>query len=212
MSVIALRLGLADDHPAILRAVVDTIQHELAVADVVTVRHVVELLECAHEFDLVILDLQLGDGSDPAENVRSVVERGWPVLLYTQEMNPAVVARCFAEGASGIVSKSEELAILVEAVRIIAGGQPYLSGDWASALKSQRIANLAPREQEALRLFAAGLPMKLVARRMGISQETVKEYLMRVRRRYEEAGRPAPSRTDLYIRAIEDGLIRPPTS
>ena len=207
-----LRLALADDHPAILHAVVDAIRADLDVAEVVTVRHVSLLLDDSRDFDLTVLDLQLGDGSDPADNVRAVAERGWPVLLYTQEMNPAVVARCFAAGAMGIVSKSEELATLVDAVRIVIGGQPYLSGDWASALKSQTIPNLAPREQEALRLFAAGLPMKLVARRMGISQETVKEYLMRTRRRYQEAGRPVASRTDLYIRAVEDGLIPPPTS
>jgi len=207
-----LRLGLADDHPAILHAVVETLRSEFEVADVVTVRHVAGLLDSPEPFDLVVLNLQLADGTDPADNVRAVAARGWPVLLYTQEMNQAVVARCFREGAMGIVSKSEDLPTLVEAVGIILSGQPYLSGDWAVALKSQRIPNLAPREQEALRLFAAGLPMKLVARRMGISQETVKEYLMRARRRYEEVGRPAPSRTDLYIRAVEDGLIRPPTS
>jgi len=59
-------------------------------------------------------------------------------------------------------------------------------------------------------MYASGLPMKSVARRMGISPETVKDYLMRVRRRYEEVGRPAATKTELYFRAVEDGLVDPP--
>jgi two-component system, NarL family, response regulator DevR len=54
--------------------------------------------------------------------------------------------------------------------------------------------------------------MKSVARRMGISPETVKDYLMRVRRRYGEVGRPAATKTELYFRAVEDGLVPPPIS
>ena len=73
------------------------------------------------------------------------------------------------------------------------------------------IPSLAPREAEALRMYASGLPMKSVARRMGISPETVKDYLMRVRRRYDEVGRPAATKTELYVRAMEDGLVNPPT-
>lgn len=205
------RLGLVDDHPPILRVVIDALTDQEGVDVAVTERTVDALLADPGPFDIVILDLQLADGSDPAENVAAIQQRGWPILLYTQETNPAVVARCFRSGANGVVSKSEELTTLVDAVRIICSGQPFLSGDWAGALSAQNIPNLAPREAEALRLYATGLPMKSVARRMGISAETVKEYLMRARRRYSEVGRPAPSRTDLYIRAVEDGLLAPPT-
>ena len=44
------------------------------------------------------------------------------------------------------------------------------------------VLNLAPREIEAIQLYAVGLPLKSVARRMGVSQETIREYLLRVRR------------------------------
>ena len=207
-----LTVALVDDHPAILRAVISEIMAAFPMSEVCQSKHVDEVLATSGPYDLVVLDVQLGDDSDPATNVRRVSERGWPVLLYTQETNARVVARCFRAGASGIVGKSQDLADLLEAVRLIVSGQPYLSSDWASALSSDAAAipSLAPREAEALRMYASGLPMKSVARRMGISPETVKDYLMRVRRRYEEVGRPAATKTELYFRAVEDGLVDPP--
>ncbi len=207
-----LRVALIDDHPPILRGVVDAIASVLPLEDALTAHRVNEVLDAGGPYDVVVLDLQLGDGSLPADNVSALVGRGWPTLLYTQETNAAVVGRCFRAGASGIVAKTEELSVLAEAVRIVAGGEPYLSGDWAGILDSQEqeIPNLAPREAEALRLYATGLPMKSVARRMGIAPDTVKDYLMRVRRRYDQVGRPAATKTELYMRAVEDGFVEAP--
>jgi DNA-binding NarL/FixJ family response regulator len=211
---LGLRVALVDDHPAILRAVMGEITAAFHMAEVSRARSVDEVLATAGPYEVVVLDVQLADDSDPAENVRRLSEQGWPVLLYTQETNARMVARCFRAGAKGIVDKSQDLADLLEAVALIADGQPYLSGEWASVLSSDAavIPSLAPREAEALKLYASGLPMKSVARRMGISPETVKDYLMRVRRRYDEVGRPAATKTELYVRAVEDGLVNPPAS
>lgn len=207
-----LRFALIDDQPPILKSVVDTLADAFSVIEFAEARHVDQITSMNVDFDVVILDIELRDGSNATDNVAAMVERGWPTLLYTQETNSGVVGRCFRAGAVGIVGKGEELSTLVEAIGIVLSGQPYLSGDWASALDADaaQIPDLAPREAEALRLYAAGLPMKSVARRMGISPDTVKEYLMRVRHRYELVGRPAPTKTDLYRRAIEDGLLQVP--
>jgi DNA-binding NarL/FixJ family response regulator len=210
----AMSVALIDDHPPILRAVIDELTKTLGVDSTFTARHVAEVLATDGPYDVIILDLQLGDGSEPGDNVRLLVSRGWPVLLYTQETNARVVARCFRAGASGIVGKGQELDDLTDALRTIATGEPYLSSDWAAALASEAetIPNLTPREGEALRLYASGLPLKSVARRMNIAQDTAKKHLMRIRLRYAEVGRPAPTKTDLYRRAVEDGLIPPPAS
>lgn len=183
-------------------------------AEVSGARHVHDVLATPGPYEVVVLDVQLGDDSDPADNVRRLSDRGWPVLLYTQETNARMVARCFTAGAKGIVGKGQDLGDLLEALGLVADGQPYLSGEWAAVLSSDAavIPSLAPREAEALRMYATGLPMKSVARRMGISPETVKDYLMRVRRRYDEVGRPAATKTELYVRAVEDGLVPPPAS
>ncbi|HMD93798.1 MAG TPA: hypothetical protein VKG80_14265, partial [Trebonia sp.] len=49
----------------------------------------------------------------------------------------------------------------------------------------------------------------LAARKMAISEETAKQYLSRVRDKYGRAGRSAPTKIELYYRAVEDGHIPP---
>ena len=69
---------------------------------------------------------------------------------------------------------------------------------------------LSHQERRALQLYATGMPMKSVARKMTISDETVKQYLGRVREKYARAGRAAPTKLELYHRAVEDGHLLPP--
>lgn len=172
------------------------------------------LLREADDLDVVLLDIRLDDGSSPPDNVRRLTARGWNVLLFTQVRQPAVIGRCLQAGAMGVVGKHEDWGTLAEAVLTVAGGTDYLNADWASALAALGCTPaLTAREEEVLKLYAAGLPMKSVARRVGIAEETAKEYLSRVKRKYLDAGRPARTKTELYLRAVEDGLLpSPPAS
>ena len=66
------------------------------------------------------------------------------------------------------------------------GGRALPEPHWAVALEgdpSWSVPHLAPREVEALRLYATGLPMKRVAQHMGVKIATAHEYLKRVRLR-----------------------------
>jgi DNA-binding NarL/FixJ family response regulator len=68
-------------------------------------------------------------------------------------------------------------------------------------------AQLSQREREVLRLYEAGLPLKVVADRLGVAYSTAKENITRVRVKYVEVGRPAPTKVDLLRRAMEDGIL-----
>jgi len=68
-------------------------------------------------------------------------------------------------------------------------------------------AKLSPREQEVLSLYASGLALKQVAYSLDITVHTAKEHIDRVRGKYATIGRPAVNKTELLMRAIEDGLI-----
>lgn len=210
-----LMVGFVDDHPLILHGFVPGLQQLIPeLTGAVTVSSVVELLADAafDELDVVVLDLDLRDGSPPEDNVAQVVGTGRPVLLYTQETRAPVIQRCLKAGASGIVGKHEDVSVLAAAIRQLAAGEPVLTTEWASAVQKDiegHVPDLAPREREALRLYAAGLPLKSVARRMEISADTAKEYLLRVRRKYAGVDRPAPTKAELYQRAVEDGYLPP---
>jgi DNA-binding CsgD family transcriptional regulator len=71
---------------------------------------------------------------------------------------------------------------------------------------------LSPRQRDVLIACASGSDLlPVVARRLGMDVETLKTHLRRLRAKYRSAGRPAPTRRDLYVRAIEDGLLPPPS-
>lgn len=208
-----VRLGIVDDHPAIAAGVPAGLAGLVDLAPGCPVAATVDdLVAAAPGLDLVLLDIRLQDGSAPADNVRRLVGRGWPVLLFTQVMHPGVVATCLRAGAQGVVGKHEDWAVLGEAVQTVLRGEHHMTADWAAAVQALVAGPtpaLAPREAQVLGLYAAGLPLKSVARRLSVGEETAKEYLARVKRKYLDAGRPARTRTDLYRRAVEDGLVDP---
>ena len=75
-----------------------------------------------------------------------------------------------------------------------------------------RHPGLAARQLEVLVAYAESNELlSVVARRLGMNEETLKTHLRRIRAKYREVGRPAPTRRDLYVRAVEDGLLPPPS-
>lgn len=70
-------------------------------------------------------------------------------------------------------------------------------------------AQLGPREKQVLSLYVAGLEIPEVAGTLYITENSVKEYLKRIRVKYTQVNRPANNKLELFRRAIEDGIIPP---
>jgi len=160
--------------------------------------------------DVVVLDLTLGDGTTVTENVSTLVADGASVVIHSVADRPAAVREALAAGAAGVVSKSSALDDVLDAIRTVARGEALNNVEWASAVEGDRDfadAQLSVREREVLRLYAAGLPLKVVAERLGVAYSTAKENITRVRVKYVEVGRPAPTKVDLLRRAMEDGIV-----
>ena len=168
------------------------------------------LLSITKDLDLVILDLRLEDGSTPKSNVEQLHAAGIKVLVFTTADYPDLVRAATAAGVLGVVRKSVRNTELVEAIRSAADGNTVATMDWASAIDADPAlseVNLSPRQRQVLELYASGEPANRVASLTGLSTETVNVYLSRIRRKYADAGRPAPTKTDLYKRALEDGWL-----
>ena len=161
--------------------------------------------------DVVVLDLTLGDGTTVSENVDRVVRDGSSVIIHSVADRAAAVREALAAGAAGIVSKSSPTHEVLGAISTVARGEVLDNVEWASAVEGDREfadAQLSTREREVLRLYAAGLPLKAVADRLGVAYSTAKENITRVRVKYVEVGRPAPTKVDLLRRAMEDGILQ----
>ena len=103
------------------------------------------------------------------------------VVILTASSDRARVLDALDAGATGYLLKDAEPAELFGALRAAARGESPLAPKAASAVLSerseQRSVGLSDRESEVLGLVAEGLPNKLIARRLEISEKTVKAHL-----------------------------------
>lgn len=158
--------------------------------------------------DLVVLDLDLGDGRPVAEVVSALAVLGIPVVVVSALSSAAVVQAAMLAGASAFVPKRAGGAEMCRVIRGVLDGEPVMSADLAAMLvrPSSSVA-LSPQERQALVLYASGLTINAVARRMGVAPSTVKQYVDRVRDKFTEAGITARSKVALARAAQQEGLL-----
>jgi DNA-binding NarL/FixJ family response regulator len=159
--------------------------------------------------DLVILDLDLNDGRSPVVNAASMADIGVPVIVVSALGDPATIRGCLAAGVVGYVSKQARPEEVLHALKAALRGEHTMSPEVAAALLHQPDDQLHLSEQErrAMVLYASGLKMESVARRMNVSRTTAEEYLTRVRAKARKAGTPVPTKTDMYRMAQRVGML-----
>jgi len=206
-----VRISIVDDHESVrlgLQAAFSNAGFDvLSIA--ASVPEFVDSLD-GREVDVVVLDLSLGDGSSITENVKAVQSMGAAVLVHSIADRVASVREALAAGAAGVIPKSSATSTVIAAAETVARGEVLNNLEWASAIDADRDfakAQLGRREREILHLYASGLPLKLAAQQLGIGYSTAREYLDRIRAKYVEVGRPAPTKVDLLRRAVEDGIL-----
>ena len=207
-----IKVAIVDDHEAIRIGFKGACeQHGLKLE--VSAGTVDELFEKCPQFncDVVVLDLSLADGSIVTDNVQKLIKAGAQVLVFSIADKKNMVRAALKAGAAALVRKSQSLDELVHAIRLVASGLVVNNTETSAVIDSdaefKEIANLTPREREVLSLYASGFALKQVAMELDISINTAKEHIDRVRAKYSGIGRSAPTKTDLLIRAIEDGII-----
>ena len=163
----------------------------------------------ASTVDCAIVDLDLGDGRSAVEVVSTFTARQVPVVVVSALGDMGVVQSAVIAGASAYVTKHSDADDLATAVTAVLRGESFMSPTFAGAIVptgSSRIV-LSEQQQKALVLYASGLKLDTVARRMGVAPSTVKQYIDRVREKYTAAGKVARTKTDLYRIAREAGLL-----
>jgi DNA-binding NarL/FixJ family response regulator len=207
-----VRVVLVDDHPVVragLRALLDGRPEEVVVVgeavDAASARDTI----AATAPDVVLMDLNLGAGPGGIAAIHAL--DGAPdrprVLVLTTYQTEADVLAAIDAGASGYLLKDAPPDELFRAVRATARGETVLSPAVA-AMMVRRASSPGPvmtaREVEILGLLAEGLGNKEMARRLLVSEATVKSHLTHV---YAKLG--VDSRAGAVATAIEQRIIRP---
>ncbi|MGW5714582.1 response regulator [Amycolatopsis sp. NPDC003865] len=210
MTETPIRLLLADDHPVVragLRAVLETEPGLVVVAEAATGEAAV-IRAAEGDIDVVLMDLQFGAGMSGAEATAAITARpGAPrVLVVTTYDTDADTLPAIEAGATGYLLKDADPDDLAAAVRTAAAGRTTLAPTVADRLldRMRRPAvAVTRRELEVLTLVADGLSNRAIARRLQLTEGTVKSHLARC---YTKLG--VDSRTAAVATAIDLGLIR----
>ena len=175
-----------------------------------------------HVVDVVLMDVRMPvmDGIEATRHIVGGSEAGGTrvIILTTFDLDEHVYDALSA-GASGFLLKEVTAERLFDAVRVVAAGEALLAptvtrrliGEFARqrprpAQPAARLAALTPRETEVLRLIAEGLSNTEIARRLSVSEETVKTHVSRV---LSKLG--LRDRTQAVVTAYESGLVVPRT-
>jgi DNA-binding NarL/FixJ family response regulator len=205
----ALRVLVADDHPAI----VDSVARFLAAEDDVDIAGTAGDGEVALarieelQPDVAVLDVHM-PALGGIEIARRLAAAGTQtgVILYTGYAERALVIEAIDAGAHGFVLKESPLSDLVRAVRLVAQGRTYvdpvLAGVLAGPDATARIPGITKREREVLRLLADGMRNEQVARELSISPLTVRTHIEKAMQKLE-----ADTRTQAVANALRMSLI-----
>ncbi len=210
-----IRIGIAEDHPLSRRALVQLFEAEEDLEVVGAACDGSEALELVHdgrEPDVLLLDVRLPD-LDGIEVARKILEErpGLAILMLSAHDDHEYVAEAMRVGARGYVLKTAEANELVQAVHLVARGHLVMDSKVSGILGEKRAQEQEPapktgplteRELQVLRQLAEGRTNRAIAKRLGISPETVKAHLERI---FRKLG--AGDRTDAVAQALRSGLI-----
>ncbi len=208
-----VRVAILDDHALFHQALRTWLETNESDVEVVYAGGDVDVaLGSAGDCVVVLLDLDLGPHVPPLpELVGRFTAAGSGVLIVSALGSPRVVRKGLAAGALGYMPKRESPQELVRGIRAVASGAGFLTPEMAGILAEvpEDVPNLSIQEVTALRLYASGMKLDSVARRMNVGPSTAKEYLDRVRAKYAQAHRNVRSKSDMRRAALEDGFLAP---
>jgi DNA-binding NarL/FixJ family response regulator len=200
-----LRLILADDHALFRAGLKALLRHEpdvSIVAEANSIEGLIALVERTPA-DLLLLDLQLERSS--LTDIEALSQKLSVIVVTASEFVGDALA-AIRLGARAVVLKRFAVETLMDAIRSVAGGDvwlpPSVQGELASQLRDPAMSPLSPREKEIVRNVALGMRNAEVAKRLFISEQTVKTHLNNV---FQKLG--IQDRVELTVYAIRTGII-----
>ncbi|HEV8687274.1 MAG TPA: response regulator transcription factor [Gaiellaceae bacterium] len=204
-----IRVLVAEDHAIVRRGLEQLLAGADDVEIVASAANGPEAVELAarHRPDVVLMDLVMPEFGGVEATRRIVGADGdVKVVVLTSFSDRRAITEALDAGAIGYLLKDGEPDELIRGIRAAAAGESPLAPKAARELLRERTkrpeTELSPREREVLVQVASGLPNKLIALRLGISEKTVKAHLTSV---FAQIG--VTDRTQAALWAQREGLV-----
>ena len=204
-----IRVVIADDHAVVRTGLAQLVETFGGVELVGAAANGEEAVALADERrpDVVLMDLEMPvlDGIGATRRIRSARPEV-AIVVLTSFSDRDRILEALDAGAAGYLLKDAEPEELAKAIHAVARGEAPLDPKAARALLGARLESapadlLSEREREVLVMVAEGLPNKLIAQRLQISEKTVKAHLTSVFRRIG-----VTDRTQAALWAVRHGL------
>ncbi len=202
-----MKILIVDDHAlfrAGLRMLLATIGRNVVCLEAATVAEALTLIVQHTDMQLCLLDLTLKNeqGFAAIQAIKNTAPQVAIVVVSGCE-DSATIRSCIDSGAMSFIPKSVPPEVLTRALQRVLTGAVYLPDQVVSALEvSPQQLPLTPRQTQVLEGLSRGLPSKLIARELGLSEHTVREYIALI---FQALG--VHNRTEAVIKASQ--LQRP---
>ncbi|MFQ5433249.1 MAG: response regulator [Anaerolineae bacterium] len=207
-----IRILIADDHEVVRTGLALVLGQESDFEIVGEAQNGTETLNKVRHLqpDLVLLDWKMPemDGVTAAKAIRQQVPNVRVLVLSGAPVEDAVLDS-LEDGVDGFVHKAISPANLALAIRVVAGGQPYMAPEVRHALLERAKAgnigqqvSLSPRELDVLRLMATPATYRQMGEQLSISGETVRTHAKNILVKLQQ-----PNRTQAVIAGLRARLI-----
>jgi DNA-binding NarL/FixJ family response regulator len=184
-----IRLVVADDHPLVLRGISDFLDAQAGLTVVARCVNGAQALEAIRMFkpEIAVLDLMMpgmnGFEVLAAANEDNLVTR---IVFLSAAIRSRDIARAMSEGIYGILRKDSDPDELLRCVRTVALGQKFLPFELLERTRAEEVQQhaavpvgnlLTPSEWKVVALVADGLSNKEIARKLRITEGTIKTHL-----------------------------------
>ena len=181
-----MRVLIVDDHAVVRRGTMNIVADRFPTStfsEASSLREAAIVLETT-EFDLVILDISLPDGSG-LDMLDALRERhpGLPVIVLSMHHEAEYAQRCLALGARGYLSKTSAPEELEEAMSAVLDGGIFVSPALLGRGPISALDKLSRQERDVARRLAQGETMTQIAQNLGISVTTASTYRGRAMRK-----------------------------
>jgi DNA-binding NarL/FixJ family response regulator len=177
-----MKILLVDDHAlfrAGLRMLLRTIHQDATTLEASTTAEGIALTRAHPDLELCLLDLSLKNESGLA--AIAAFKDAAPqvaVVVVSSADDSATIRACLDSGAMSFIPKSLGPDVLTQALQHVLQGTVYLPEQIVNAAHNEpERPSLTPRQWEVLHCLSRGLPTKLIAREMSLSEHTVKEHI-----------------------------------